>query len=103
REKKKNQDWTMRTGQQTGHLQTFPTTFKIKIMALPIPYTNVVLGIFASAEQVDAFVAELSGLVDELANRRKPYHGDFTLLKGELMKEHRKTDSVYFAWKLGSL
>ncbi|EFQ25996.1 uncharacterized protein GLRG_01140 [Colletotrichum graminicola M1.001] len=108
RENRNNQDWIMGTGQRTAHLQPFPNTFMIKIMTLPIPYTNAVLGVLASEEQVDDFVAELSGLIDELANHRKPYHGDFTLLKEELTKKHTKTDSIrtdflYFAWKLGSL
>ncbi|KAK1969137.1 hypothetical protein LY78DRAFT_603288 [Colletotrichum sublineola] len=103
REDRNNQALSVGPAQRTAQLQVFPNTFKIKIMALPIPYTNVTFGISASTEQVDALIAELSGLIDELASRRKPYHGDFALLKEELKKAHRKTDSVYFAWKLGSL
>ncbi|KAK1996929.1 hypothetical protein LX36DRAFT_658148 [Colletotrichum falcatum] len=103
REDRKNRDWGTGAEQRTTHLQMLPDAFKIKILALPVPYTDVTLGISASSEQVDAFIAELSGLIDELANRRKPYHGDFALLKEDLMKAHKKTDSVYFAWKLGGL
>ncbi|KAK2025527.1 hypothetical protein LX32DRAFT_567868 [Colletotrichum zoysiae] len=88
---------------RTAQLHVFPNMFKIKTMTLPIPYTSGTRIIHPSPEQVDAFIAELSGLVDELSSLRKPYYGGFALFKGELLKALRKEDYLYYAWKLGIL
>ncbi|KAK2038322.1 hypothetical protein LZ31DRAFT_533535 [Colletotrichum somersetense] len=103
RESKNTQNQSLGTEQRTAQLQVFPNIFKIKIMTLPIPYTSGPFRDNPSPEQVDAFIAELSGLVDELSSCRKPYYGGFALFKEELLKALRNDDYLHYAWKLDSL
>ncbi|KAF7548543.1 hypothetical protein G7Z17_g6990 [Cylindrodendrum hubeiense] len=75
-----------------------PNTFQLSVMALPIPYCSAREATLP--EETDAFVSELSGLIDQLAKRGLPYHEDFARLKEEVLKAPGVSDFARFALKL---
>ncbi|KAL6400023.1 hypothetical protein AUP68_17439 [Ilyonectria robusta] len=78
-----------------------PNTLRLYIMVLPIPYSKSSDPAFP--EEIDAFISELSKLIDELAKRRLPYHEDFSRLKEEVLRAPRVSDFALFALKLDEM
>lgn len=78
-----------------------PNTLRLCIMLLPIPYSKSSDPAFP--EEIDAFISELSKLINKLAKRRLPYHEDFSRLKEEVLKAPRVSDFALSVLKLDEI
>lgn len=83
-------------------LGIFPNLCLLRAAMLPIPYSEPPKEP-APAEEVDVFVAELSRLLEWLAQRGLPYHKEFTNLKKQVQSELHRGDYARVALRLGGL
>lgn len=68
--------------------------FRLRVKVLPVPYplSEDLIG----AADVDDFVSDLSGLIDQLASR-SPYHDNFAHLKMEMLRAHNRINFARYA------
>jgi len=79
-----------------------PNSFRLRARILVFPYSaNEKLR--SPPKETNAFVTELSGLINRLAGRRLPYHEDWPYLKSTVAVQLRNPDFVPVALGLGYL